>query len=95
MLFTDVSIIAIGAVLLSVSLSLTGKPLCRFSMAKNKLLSIVETDKRKKANETGVPYNKGKHPLAVNRVELLATVFGARMLDMLRPELPEGVEVFA
>ena len=95
MLFTDASIIALGAVLYSVSLSLSGKTKCSFIMAKSRLLTVLETDKRKKAAETGIPYNKGKHPLAVNRAELLATVLGARMFDMLRPELPEGVEVHA
>jgi hypothetical protein len=96
MLFTDASRDALGAVLYSISFSMGGKPKPVFIMAKTKLLSLSEKEKILNQNQDKQSFNNtGKHPLAINKLELLAAVLGAKMTDMIRDQFKKGTMVYA
>jgi hypothetical protein len=96
MLATDASKDAIGAAAHVVSLSLSGRPLVSFLMAKTKLLP---SQQRKTIKEGAKPnvlvHNKlDKHPVAINRLELQAAVLGAKMMDLMRSQFTPESEIY-
>jgi hypothetical protein len=87
MLFTDASSEALGAVLYALSFGSSGPPKPIFIMAKTKLLSAL--DRKRILN------SDSQLPVAINKLELLAAVLGAKMVDMLKDRFDPTHAIYA
>ncbi len=92
MLFTDASAEALGAVLYALSFPPHGPPKSVFIMAKTKLLSALD---RKQILDTDSTQTADQKRLAINKLELLAVVLGAKMVDMIKDHFSPMHEIYA